>query len=586
MAAKKKKTSTKKKRSLKDFFAKRKTRNGIIGGALAAVILGGIGLHKKNDTGIDDMLTANSNKLYLVDVDDSNRDIYINDYNGNKIKYDFDKNVLAVVGTNYGNTFGKKMYEVMLIDGDNKITYGQMEGRFLSNSKMDCIKVINSDFKKCSSKENVRLYNNCYLDSETTSIDSNNFIASKTAFYAAGSDCLWNEAIAVKDGRFEHGYITGDSISFKEDTIEQLYYVSVSSLNVRSSASTAGNVIGQLGKNDVVKICDDYDAFEDGTYRWIYVSFENGDGSVGTGWIAAVDYSSGNAVSFISDHMNETVLSNDDILAESAVLYDVTDDNVMFDKCANQSMRPASITKIFTAYLVSKYGNLNDKLTYSSSAINVEGHAAEEYGTTRNSAVYHVVKKGTTISVKDALNISLLLSDNATTVALKEYVESITKKDFETLMNETAKELGCRNSNFTNAYGYEDDNHLVSPYDMAMIASAIYREEPEVLKIMGTASYELEYDGTVIYHQSPFINASIDASDYHTLNAIGCKTGWTNVSGQTMVTLFEKDDHVFVVVTMKSKGTNSKNVDAKTLANYAFEQLKKSNNKVLTKKNS
>ena len=202
MAAKKKKTSTKKKRSLKVLFAKRKVRNGVIGGALAAVILGGIGLHKKNDTDIDDMLTANSNKLYLVDVDDSNRDIYINDYNGNRIKYDFDKNVLAVVGTNYGNTFGKKMYEVMLIDGDNKITYGQMEGRFLSNSKMDRIKVMNSDFKKGSSKENVRLYNNCYLDSETTSIDSNNFIASKNAFYAVGSDCLWNEAIAVKDGRF------------------------------------------------------------------------------------------------------------------------------------------------------------------------------------------------------------------------------------------------------------------------------------------------------------------------------------------------------------------------------------------------
>ena len=153
-------------------------------------------------------------------------------------------------------------------------------------------------------------------------------------------------------------------------------------------------------------------------------------------------------------------------------------------------------------------------------------------------------------------------------------------------MNETASELGCTDANFTNAYGYEDPNHLVSAHDMAIIGASIAKDAKDVLEIMGSPSYSLEYDGTVINHQSPLINESIIQNNkYYSQYAIGCKTGWTEQSGQTMVSLYEKDGHVYVIVSLKGEGMSSKNEDAKLLSDYAFSlQNKKNDHKVYKRK--
>ena len=555
---------------------------------VASAILGGsfcfFGNNSKASN--DSMLSSVNGKLYLVDVNNDDGNACLFDFDGNEISYDFNNNTFGVVGARNANTSSDKMYEVMLIDNDSNLTYGLMDGKYLSNSKIDSIKVLDSDFFNYSTNTNCYLYDSTSLDNKSINLDAGQeLIVSNCVFQSTKNDYLWNEAILVNDNELVHGYIINDSLTESSNTnriVGDTYHVIADSLNVRGNASIDANLITRLSKNTEISLCDDFEPFEDGTYRWVYVTFNN-NGNVQKGWVAEIDYSSGSAQKLISNE--EITVNPNDLHSECCFLYDITNDKVLFEKSGYKQMMPASITKILTAYLVSTYGNLNDKLTYSDNAVSVEGHAAEEYGTVPSSSVYHVVKSGNTISVRDALNISLLLSDNATTVALKEYVEKITGKDFEELMNKAAKDLGCTDSNFTNSYGYEDPNHLVTAHDMAMIAAGIRRDCKDVLEIMGNEEYSLEFDGTVIKHQSPLINKSVMANNpYFSEYALGCKTGWTEASGQTMVSIYEKDGNSYAIVSLHGVGIMTKNDDAKTLSDYAFSQQKKNNYKVYKKK--
>ena len=566
------KKKVEKKGSSKKMKISNKLRNRLICCSLAASILGGIICHsslKKSSAVNDDLLSSFDGSLYLVDVIDEDNNVFVNDIHGNPIPYNFDDNTLAILGTKNGKTASDKMYEVMLIDNNSNLTYGLMDGKYLSNKKIDSVKVLDTDFSSYLTNTDCNMYSNASEDAKSVNLKSNQgLVISDGLFQSPYNDYLWNEAITVNGKELNHGFVISDSVSLSESN-SSIYYVNVDTLNVRTNSSIDGDIISKLSRNTMISLCDDYDDFEDGDYKWVYVSFTAESGNVGKGWVAAVDYTNGYAINLISN--DQATISPSDLYSECAILYDATNDKVLYEKDGYRPMRPASITKILTAYLVSKYGNLDDMLVYSSNAVNVEGHVSEQYNTTPSSPVYHVVKEGNSISVRDALNISLLLSDNATTVALAEYVESITKKDFEKLMNETASELGCTDANFTNAYGYEEPNHLVSAHDMAIIGASIAKDAKDVLEIMGSSSYSLEYDGTVINHQSPLINESIIQNNkYYSQYAIGCKTGWTEQSGQTMVSLYEKDGHVYVIVSLKGEGMSSKNEDAKLLSDYAF----------------
>ena len=222
---------------------------------------------------------------------------------------------------------------------------------------------------------------------------------------------------------------------------------------------------------------------------------------------------------------------------------------------------------------------LNDKITYSENAIDAGGYRSQGYGLAKShEAVFHIVKLGNKISVRDALHISLLYSENCTTVALAEYIESITGRKFADIMNEEAKNMGCTSSHFTNSFGAYDEKHYVTAVDMARIVSTIVKDSPIAIGVMGTNEYNLEYDDTCIRNQSDLLHPS---STYYIPEAIGCKTGWINESGHTMVSAYEKDGKLYVVVTLEGRRNNreGKFQDAKLLAEYAFS-LNKSNSKV------
>lgn len=336
---------------------------------------------------------------------------------------------------------------------------------------------------------------------------------------------------------------------------ENEYFVSnTSKLNVRNVAGTDSKKIDSIPVGTKVLVKNIDSPISKNNYEWVNIRYYK-NGEIQEGWVAKNYITKG-----------EVNLPDGDIDATTAVVIDTSNNTILYDKSANERMCPASITKILTAYIVEKYGNLDDTLVFSSNAINVEGHIREGYAT----SLTNIVNVGNEISVRDALNISLLLSDNPTTIALQEYVESITGIDFIELMNIEAKEIGCKDSNFTNSYGYEDKNHYVTAYDMGLIASAITNNSKYVMNVLGTQSYKLEYNGSSIFHQSKLFDSSFDV---YSENIIGCKSGYTDISGQTMVSIFNKEDKTIVTVTLHSNSRESRDYDALNLASYGFYKL-------------
>lgn len=474
------------------------------------------------------------------------------------ISCDFDKEVV-VVPPETKPSIASEVIEtenevnMVLKDNLNVRDYKSTDGSILDILKKGTIVTVYKD-STYNDGEYEWIYVN-YVDSDTKEIKCGwmalaQYIDSEVEYFL-------EEQEVVNDTLIDNNTVLKDNVKIVNTLVP---------LKLRSGYTTSSQVISQLNLGTQVSVDENVAAEFDGRYNWVYVSYVDSDTKeIKCGWVAAVDKQTGdkNLVSkeeFISDIDSK-------LISEYAILYDITNGEVLYEKVGSKvNSSPASITKVISAYLVMKYGDLEDYITYSNSAVRVEGHDVEGYGTTAKSPVYDIVHIGNSISVKDALHISLLLSDNATTVALQEYIEKKTGKDFIKLMNEEAQNIGCEYANFTNSYGYEDEKHLLSAQDMAKLVSHIYKNEPSVIDIMGTYKYDFIFDNKdiSINHQSVMIDPK---SQYYSSDVLGSKTGFHDLARQTMVTVYEKNGNTYVIVTLYGKGVQSKNQDTKLLYN-------------------
>ena len=138
-----------------------------------------------------------------------------------------------------------------------------------------------------------------------------------------------------------------------------------------------------------------------------------------------------------------------DITSEAAILVDIDTDTILYAKNATSSMYPASTTKLMTAYLTLSNASLDDIVTFSKNSIYSLPPGSSHIG-------MHI---GESLSVKDCLYGLLLPSANEVATALAEHVSG-SVSTFVELMNSTATELGCVNTNFANANGLQDPNHM------------------------------------------------------------------------------------------------------------------------------
>ena len=238
--------------------------------------------------------------------------------------------------------------------------------------------------------------------------------------------------------------------------------------------------------------------------------------------------------------------SDTGIESEAGIVMDADSGAVLFGQNIHVQKAPASITKILTALVVIENSSLDDTITFSHDAV----YNVEDGSGNKNS-----IEEGDTLSVRDCLYLLLMRSSNQAANALAEHVGG-SRDGFVKMMNEKTAELGCENSHFANPSGLNDDTQLTSVYDMALIASAAYKNDT-LLTISKDKIYRLPAtknnpDGVTIQPEHKLLITTDTESPNYYPYAVAGKTGYTSIAGQTLVTYAIKDDRRQIAVTMKS----------------------------------
>ncbi len=212
--------------------------------------------------------------------------------------------------------------------------------------------------------------------------------------------------------------------------------------------------------------------------------------------------------------------------ASAAILVDADSGRVLYEQNADAKMLIASTTKIMTALVAIRDGNLSDMVTVKREATLTEG-----------SSMY--LKEGEQLTLETLLYGLMLCSGNDAAVAIAEHVGG-SQAGFVKMMNETAKELGMVHTSFANPNGLDAETHYSTARDMAVLACAAMENET-FARIVSTRTVTI--GGRTMNNHNKLLSWSE--------GCIGLKTGYTKAAGRTLVSCMEKNGQRLVAVTLQ-----------------------------------
>lgn len=177
-----------------------------------------------------------------------------------------------------------------------------------------------------------------------------------------------------------------------------------------------------------------------------------------------------------------TIRAEELVLAEnskSTIMLEASTGEIIYEKNSHEKFSPASMTKMMTMLLIIE--NIEKGVIKWNEIVTVSANASGMGGS------QILVETNEKMSVEDLFKGIAVASGNDASVALAEKIAG-TQANFVSMMNNRAKELGLKDTNFKNCHGLDDANHYSSAYDMAMIAKELVKHEKvlEYTKIYDT----------------------------------------------------------------------------------------------------
>lgn len=270
--------------------------------------------------------------------------------------------------------------------------------------------------------------------------------------------------------------------------------------------------------------------------------------------------------------INTSFANNDNLNISSpcCILIDSNSGKILYEKNAYKKMYPASTTKIMTAIIALEKCKLKETALVSDNAVSLE--SIPETYTRAN------LQSGEILTIEDLLNVLLIPSANDAAIVLAEHVSG-SVENFTKLMNEKAKEIGCKNTNFVNPNGVHNSNQYTTAYDLSLIGKYAMQNET-FRKIVNKTSCSLPATNKYDKDDRKFDNTNelLTSDNYHYEYANGIKTGYTDPAQNCIVASAKKEDYEFIVVILGSDKSSSEKNDRATdcinLFNYAIENYK------------
>lgn len=272
---------------------------------------------------------------------------------------------------------------------------------------------------------------------------------------------------------------------------------------------------------------------------------------------------------------NETLNSSDAVTNNplkltcgGAILIEQNTGNVLYDYNMHEKLRPASVTKVMTILLImeaidSGRIKLTDKVPCSESASSMGGSQIW-LNTTEE------------LTVDEMLKAICVVSANDCTVAMAEYLEG-SQEAFVAKMNEKAKQLGMNDTTFKNCHGIDEDGHVTSAYDIAIMSRELLTKHPNITK------YTTIYMDSLRDGKSELVNTNKLVRNYD--GCTGLKTGSTSLALFNLSASATRNGMSLIAVVMKGKTSNERFQEARKLldygfTNYQYKELGKANDVV------
>lgn len=221
---------------------------------------------------------------------------------------------------------------------------------------------------------------------------------------------------------------------------------------------------------------------------------------------------------------------------QSSLVVDSKNGKILYAHNEKKRIFPASLVKVMTVYL------LFEKLASKQWSLEKKLHVSKYAASAEPSKLY--LKHGEKIKVADAINALIIKSANDVARVVGENISG-SEKNFAKLMNMKARQLGMRNTKFTNASGLHDVGQYTTATDLAKLAIAIKHNFPKYYALFSKTSFR--YNGKDIRGHNRLTENYIGAE--------GLKTGFTRNAGYNLLTAATRGKKSLVAIVTGEKNS-------------------------------
>ncbi len=222
-------------------------------------------------------------------------------------------------------------------------------------------------------------------------------------------------------------------------------------------------------------------------------------------------------------------------LAKTALVFDHETKDMILEKNPDVPIPPASMSKLMTLNMIFE--------ALRQGQINLEDEFLVSRKASKKGGSKMFLREGEKVSIKDLILGIIVLSGNDACIVAAEGLAG-TEEEFSKRMTRRGKQLGLKNSNFTNSTGWPDPEHKMSARDLVTLAIRIQTEFPEYYRYF--AIEEFTWDNITQKNRNPLLKSDI--------NADGLKTGYTKEAGYGFIGAVEENDRrvTFIVTGLSS----------------------------------
>ena len=241
--------------------------------------------------------------------------------------------------------------------------------------------------------------------------------------------------------------------------------------------------------------------------------------------------------------------------AKQVVIYDHEADEILFEKKSNNLMKPASMAKVMTSYIV--FDKIKDKSLKMSDTFLVS-EKAWKMGGSRT-----FLELNSNVSIRDLLLGLIVQSGNDAAVVLAEGISG-DEEAFAREMNRYAKLLGMQNTYFANSTGWPHPDLQTTAQDLAILSKKLIEDFPDLYKLFEEKIFT--YNNIKQSNRNPLL--------YTMSGADGLKTGHTMESGYGLIGSVKRNDRRVTIVINGLNSKKQRTFESKRLFNIVFRETK------------